>query len=277
MSASTQDPVAALKDDHRGVWAAGDYAQVAAVLVDEVPPAHLLSRMDIEPGLEVLDVATGTGNVAVRAAAAGCRVTGLDLTPELLEVAAERARGLGVEVEWVAGDAEDLPFPSNAFDRVLSTFGVQFAPRHRVVAQELARVCKPGGRIGLINWTPEGQTGRLLAIIGRYMPKPPEFASPPPKWGDEQHVRSLFEGTGIELSFERATNPMRFPSADAYVSFMEEHYGPLLKARQRLEGEGRWAECRAEVVALCEEVDEGDEDGLHMEVEYVLIEGRKPA
>lgn len=271
------DPVAALKQAHRTVWAAGDFGKVAARLVAEVPPSHLLARMDLEVGMEVLDVATGTGNVAVRAAAGGCRVTGLDLTARLLVDAAIRARRLGVSVDWVQGDAEDLPFPSDHFDRVLSTFGVQFAPRHRVAAHELARVCAPGGRIGIVNWTPDGQIGRLFEIVGRYLPAPPDFASPPPLWGSEEHVRDLFDGTGVELSFEPGCNPLRMPSADAYVEFMERHYGPLVTARARLEPEGRWRDCRAELVALMEELDLGDEDGMHVEAEYVLIAGRKPA
>src|SRR5918995_5270958 len=148
--------VADLKLAHRATWAAGDYASVAEV-IDEVPPRHLLDRIPLEPGQEVLDVATGTGNVALQAAAAGTQVVGLDITPELLVIARRRADQHRVAVEWLEGDAEDLPFEDGRFDHVLSTFGVQFAPRHRIAAQELARVCRPGGFIGLVNWTPSGQ------------------------------------------------------------------------------------------------------------------------
>ena len=131
---------------------------------------------------------------------------------------------------------------------MLSAFGVQFAPRHEVVARELARVCRPGGRIGLVNWTPDGQIGELFKIMGRYMPAPPDYASPPPLWGGEEHVARLFAGTGVELEFARGHNPWRFDSAEDYVAFMETHYGPTLKARERLSGEGRWEECRAEIL-----------------------------
>jgi ubiquinone/menaquinone biosynthesis C-methylase UbiE len=144
-----------LKASHHATWAAGDYAAIAE-LIDEIPPAHLLHVAGVGPGQTVLDVATGTGNVALRAAEAGAEVVGLDLTPELFDVARRRAEALGLEVEWIEGDAEALPYGDGAFDRVLSVFGVQFAPRHEVAATELVRVCKPGGVVGLCNWTPEG-------------------------------------------------------------------------------------------------------------------------
>ena len=189
--------VADLKRAHRATWAAGDYAAVAE-MIDEAPPRDLFARVEVTPGLEVLDVATGTGNLAIRAAAAGAQVVGLDLTPELFATARRRAERHGVVVDWVEGDAEDLPFEDDSFDSVLSAFGVQFAPRHEVVAQELARVCRPGGRIGLVNWTPGGAIGDLFKIMGRYMPAPPDYASPPSLWGNEEHVRSLLEDSGVQ-------------------------------------------------------------------------------
>src|SRR5215218_580332 len=150
---STAGPsgLAELKRAHRKTWASGDYGSVAERLVDAVPPRHLLERVSIEPGMEVLDIATGTGNVAIRAALLGARVTGLDLTPELFGRARERAEEAGVEIDWVEGDAEDLPFEDGRFDRVLSTFGIQFAPRHEVAAREAVRVTRAGGVIGLVN------------------------------------------------------------------------------------------------------------------------------
>jgi len=166
-------------------------------------------------------------------------------------------------------------FEDGAFDRVLSTFGVQFAPRHAEVARELARVCRPGGVIGLVNWTPEGQVGKLFAILGRYLPAPPAFASPPPKWGDEGHVRGLFAGTGVELEFERGVNPLSFESSEDYVAFMEGNYGPTVKARERLSGEGRWDECRAEIVSLMDELNTATDGRMHVDAEYLLIVGRK--
>ena len=267
--------VADLKRTHRATWAAGDYAAVAAV-IDDAPPNDLIARVEITPGQEVLDVATGTGNIAIRAAAAGAEVVGLDLTPELFGIARERAAAHGVAVDWVDGDAEDLPFEDARFDHVLSAFGVQFAPRHEIVAQELARVCRPGGRIGIVNWTPEGQVGELFKIMGRYLPPPPEFATPPPLWGDEAHVRGLFEGTGIELAFARGQNPWRFDSPEHYVAFMETNYGPTVKARERLSAEGRWEECRGEILALAERRNEATDGSLLMHAEYLTVIGDKP-
>lgn len=266
--------VADLKHAHRATWAAGDYAAVAE-LIDEAPPRDLLERVDVAPGQEVLDVATGTGNIALRAAAAGARVVGLDLAPELFGTARRRAEELGVTVDLVEGDAEELPFEDDRFDRVLSAFGVQFAPRHEIVAQELARVCRPGGRIGLVNWTPEGQIGELFRVMASYLPAPPDYASPPPLWGSEEHVRGLFAGSPVELEFARGLNPWRFDSAEHYVAFMETHYGPTLKARERLTAEGRWEECRAEIVAMAERRNEATDGSLLMHAEYLVAVGHK--
>lgn len=263
-----------LKKTHRATWAAGDYAQVAEH-IDEAPPRDLLDRVEIRPGQDVLDVATGTGNVALRAAAAGARVVGLDLTPELFVAARRRAGEQSVTVDWVEGDAEGLPFADASFDHVLSVFGVQFAPRHELAAAELARVCRPGGSVGLVNWTPAGLIGELFAILGGYLPKPPELAGPPPLWGSEDHVRSLFEGSGVELEFAYGSNPWRFGSAEEWVAFMETRYGPTLKASERLGAEGRWEECRGEIVAMAERRNAASDGSLLLWAEYLVTVGRK--
>jgi SAM-dependent methyltransferase len=263
-----------LKRTHRATWAAGDYAAVAE-RIDEVPPRDLLERVPVRPGDEVLDVATGTGNVALPAAAAGAYVTGLDITPELFDTARERASAQGVEVDWVEGDAEDLPFDDERFDAVLSVFGVQFAPRHEVVAHELARVTRPGGRIGLVNWTPEGLIGEMFKLMGKYLPAPPDYASPPPLWGNEEHVRELFANTGIELDFARGHNPWRFDSAEHFVVFFETNYGPTLKARERLTAEGSWADLREELHALAERRNEATDGSLLIHAEYLVTMGQK--
>jgi SAM-dependent methyltransferase len=263
-----------LKQVHRATWAAGDYAAVARH-IDQAPPSDLLDRAEVSPGQDVLDVATGTGNVALRAAAAGARVVGLDLTPELFAEARRRADAAGVTVDWVEGDAEELPFADGSFDRVLSVFGVQFAPRHAVAAAEMARVCRPGGSVGLVNWTPAGAIGELFKIMGGYMPAPPDYASSPPLWGSEDHVRSLFEGTGVDLEFSHGSNPWRFDSAEDWVAFMETRYGPTIKARERLSGEGRWEQCRAEVLAMTERRNESGDGSLLLPAEYLVITGRK--
>ena len=266
--------VAALKEIHRATWAAGDYASVAEH-IDRVPPTHLLASIGVSPGQRVLDVATGTGNVALRAAAAGAEVTGLDLVPELLDVARSRSAAAGVEVELVEGDAEDLPFADESFDRVLSVFGVQFAPRHRRTAEELARVCRSDGAIGLVNWTPEGLIGQMFAILARYLPAPPPFASAPPLWGSEEHVLELFAGSGVEFAFERATNPFVFASIDKYMTFFEDRYGPSIKTRDRLLAEGTWERCRAELRELYESLNRASDSSVHLESEYLLAIGRR--
>src|SRR5262245_51168612 len=171
--------LADLKLAHRATWASGDYAAVAEH-IDAIPPAHLLGRVPVAEGQDVLDVAAGTGNAAIRAALSGADVVGLDLTPELFAVARRRAAMAGVYVDWVEGDAEALPFDDESFDVVLSVFGVQFAPRHRVVASELTRVCRPGGRIGVVNWTPQGFIGQFFKVMSAYLPAPPSYASSPP-------------------------------------------------------------------------------------------------
>jgi len=263
-----------LKSAHREIWAAGNYAAVAE-LIDDAPPHDLLDRVPPTADSDVLDVATGTGNVAIRAARSGARVVGLDLTPELLPDARRRAAEQGVSVEWVEGDAEALPFADESFDLVVSAFGVQFAPRHEIVARELARVLRPGGRIGLVNWAPQGMIGELLKTVGRYMPAPPDYASPPPLWGSRSHVSRLFADLAVEFEFARGFNPWRFASANDFVSFMETNYGPTLKARARLEAEGRWAECREEIAALAERHGVADDGGLLMQAEYLVAAGRK--
>ena len=270
---SAADPVASLKEAHRKMWADGDYAAVAR-LMDEVP-AHMLSAVGVDAHHRVLDVATGTGNVALRAARSGAHVTGLDLTPELLEIAAVRAAALGAEVEWVQGDAEALPFPDRSFDRVLSAFGIQFAPRHEITARELVRVCRPGGAIALANWTPEGIVGQQLAILGRYLPAPPAFASPPPLWGTEEHVRELFSTLEVGLEFERAVITNTFGSVEELLQFYETNYGPTIRAKSMLEREGRWDGCRAELAELFRSQNRSaDGAALRIEAEYMLVVAR---
>ena len=178
----------------RATWAGGDYAEVAK---RELWPLgeRVVRRVGVRPGEEVLDVACGSGNAAIRAAQAGGRVVGLDLTPELLEAGRISAAGAGVEVEWVEGDAEALPFPDGSFDVVVSTLGVMFAPRHPVAARELARVLRPGGRMALCNWAADSALARIMRTIAGYLPPAPKLASPPWLWGSDDHVRSLFAGT----------------------------------------------------------------------------------
>lgn len=266
MSTTTATPsaVAALKDQHRATWADGDYAAVAELIAD-APPAAILDAVAVR-GADLLDVATGTGNLAIAAARAGARVTGLDLTEELLAVARARADGLGIPFD--AGDAEALPYADASFDLVTSVFGVQFAPRAEIVAAELRRVTRPGGAIALVHWTKEGLIGRLFSVMGRYLPAPPSFVTSPARWGDEAYLRELFAGDQVTIT--RGTNPFVFPSLDAYMSFFEERYGPTKRAKERMIAEGRWEQLRADLRALYAELNQADDGTLHIESEFLL-------
>ncbi|UGS36084.1 class I SAM-dependent methyltransferase [Capillimicrobium parvum] len=208
-----------LKAAHRGTWASGDYAGVAERFVSDVAQT-VVARAAIETGTEVLDVATGSGNAAIPAALAGARVTGLDLVPELLNVARDRADETGVKVGWVEGDAEALPFADERFDTVLSVLGVQFAPRHHVTARELVRVVRPGGTMVLACWTPGGFIGRVFKTMSPYLPKPPAGAMSPPLYGDADHVRELFEDAGVELAFETHLAIFWGESPAGFVEYM---------------------------------------------------------
>jgi SAM-dependent methyltransferase len=269
-TAQASDPVAALKLAHRATWAAGDYPAVAQHIAER-PVRAALTAAQVRPGTRLLDVATGSGNVALIAAKERAQVVGLDLVPELLDVAHSRALAEGLDIEWVHGDAEALPFADGSFDSVTSVFGVQFAPRHQITADELVRVCRPGGTIGLVNWTPEGLIGEMFQIMGRYMPPPPAFATAPPQWGDESHVRKLFAGHDVSLSFRRESNLFAFHSVDAYQTFFEERYGPTIKAQEKLSPEGRWEDCRADLRELFDRRNTATDGSCRIQAEYVAI------
>ncbi len=185
------------KSASRSLWASGDYdAMMRQEHLYEVG-ARCVARAAIGPADEVLDIACGTGNAAIPAAKVGGRVTGIDLTSEMLQVARQRATDAGVEVEWLEGDAEELPFDDERFDVVLSTFGCMFAPRHEVVADEIARVLRRGGRMILCTWTPEGSIGDFFLTAGAYLPPPPDFADPPLLWGNEHTYASCSREPGL--------------------------------------------------------------------------------
>jgi SAM-dependent methyltransferase len=262
--------LAEAKQRARAAWAAGDYDRVADP-VWEVGE-RIVKRVGVGPDEDVLDLACGTGNAAIRAAKAGARVVGVDLTPELFDAARKRAFATGVEVEWVMGDAEALTFGDETFDIVLSTFGCLWVPRHQVTAHEIARVLRRNGRMGLTNLTPEGAGGEFFEITGRYLPPPPAFASPPALWGSEEHVSELFAETGIELAFARESVVWRFASVPEAVETFTATLGPLVKARTLLEPQGRW---HAEIAAWFRRGNQSGTEAVALPVEHLVVLGHK--
>ncbi len=261
------------KQQARAVWSAGDYPSIVYRIAEM--GSHTVERAGISEGDKVLDIGCGSGNNAtILAAKTGAEVTGLDLTPELLEAGRRLAEEAGVEIEFVEGDAENLPFEDASFDVVISTVGIMFAPDHRRAAQEAARVLRPGGRMALANWTPEGSVGRFFQVTAKHMPPPPEGFQPPPLWGSEEHVRELFEGTGVELSFEHAAVYFDFESAEEATEFYEDKFGPVVMAKKKLEPEGKWEALREDMIAqFTEEIEGAGPEGYPGE--YLLALGEK--
>jgi SAM-dependent methyltransferase len=239
---------------------------------------RLVEAAGIGPGMRVLDVAAGTGNAAIPAAETGAEVTASDLTPELFEAGRERAAAAGVELQWVEGDAERLPFEDGSFDVVISSIGAMFAPRHEAVADELVRVCRPGGTIGMLNWTPEGMIGALFRLMGPFAPAPPPGAQPPPLWGSEEHVRELFaDRVELQTLLREDLTITAFERATDYGEHFKARYGPTIVARANAEREGRAEEFDAALDGFCEEWDRGGEGTARFEKEYLLLVGRRTA
>jgi SAM-dependent methyltransferase len=235
---------------------------------------RLVQAAGISSADHVLDVACGTGNATLPAAATGAAVTGLDLTPAMLATAAKRAADAGCRADWREGDAEDLPFGDGTFDVVLSVFGAMFAPRHEVVAGELARVLRPGGRLAMANWSPEGSIAEFFGIAAGFAGPAPDFADPPLLWGDREHVGELFEGTGLELEFRPAEVTLHAPSEAGAVELYTTAFGPLAATRQATEADGRWPALRDALTALFGRHNTTD-DGLAWPAPYVIVTGRK--
>ena len=218
----------ALKTKHRAMWASGDYPSLATDLISTLGPI-LVDACGVRSGDRVLDVAAGAGNAAIPAALAGAEVVASDLTPELFEAGRRQAATWGAELEWTEGDAEALPFGDGDFDTVLSCVGVMFAPHHQATADELVRVCRPGGTIGLLNWTPEGFVGQLFATMKPYAPPPPPGAQPPPLWGSEEHVRALFGDRVTDVVARRQSVPIKhFTAPGDFRRYFKSHYGPTI-------------------------------------------------
>lgn len=274
MATTTADPQAdadrALKAKHRALWALGDYAAVARELIPDLGRV-VVAAAQVKRGDRVLDVASGTGNAALKAAHVGASVVSSDLTPELLDVGREEAEKEGVDLAFEIADAEALPYPDASFDVVLSCVGVMFAPHHAKAAHELTRVLRPGGRLALINWTPSGFIGQLFQTLRPFVPSPPDGVQPPPLWGDEGHVRELLDGRVTDLSLERRyLHVDRFGSAEEFRDFFRDMYGPTAAAYRSAQEHGLVDELDAAMLALAE----SQLESRTMDWEYLLVTAR---
>lgn len=255
------------------MWALGDYTDVATEVIQTLGPV-LVRASGVSAGQRVLDVAAGAGNAALPAARTGAKVWATDLTPELLDRGRAAAEAEGLDLTWKVADAEALPCSDGEYDVVLSCVGVMFAPHHEASAAELLRVTRPGGTIGLLNWTPAGFIGQMFATMKPYAAAPPPPGSqPPPRWGDVDHVRGLL-GAGVsDLTASTGVLEVdRFDGPEAFLDFFKEKYGPTIAAYKGLAGDAdRVAALDAELVELAGRFGRQTEDGFRMDWEYLLV------
>jgi SAM-dependent methyltransferase len=269
------NPDAELKARHRAMWASGDYPSMVETFLTPLGP-RLVDACEIGSGMRALDVAAGTGNASIPAAARGAEVTASDLTPELLQAGRARAEAAGVTLEWAEADAENLPFEDGSYDVVMSAIGVMFAPRHQAAADELARVCRPDGTIGLLSWTPDGMLGALFGAMKPFAPPPPPGAQPPPLWGGEDHLRELFGDRVAWGTLERDVLEITaFQHPTDYAEHFKQRYGPTIAVRGNAAREGRGEEFDAALDQFCEEWNRGGADDARFEMEYLVAVGRR--
>ena len=268
-------PDSELKAKHRAMWASGDYPSMVETFLLPLGP-RLVEAAGIGEGMRVLDVGAGTGNASLPAAQAGAEVVASDLTPELLEAGRARADAEGISLEWAEADAENLPFEDASFDVVMSSIRAMFAPHHQEVAGELARVCRPGGRIALLSCTPEGMIGALFSTMGPFAPPPPPGAQPPPLWGSEDHVKELF-GDRVEFgTLERGVLEVTaFERPRDYGRHFMDRYGPTIAARANARKDGREAELQDALDRFCDEWNRGTPESARFEMEYLVAVGTR--
>jgi len=264
-----------VKKRHRAMWASGDYPAMVEAFLEPLGPC-LVEAARVGPDMDVLDVAAGTGNASLPAAERGARVTASDLTPELLEAGRGRAEAAGLELTWAEEDAEGLSFEDAGFDAVISAIGAMFAPNHQATADELVRVCRPGGTIGLLSWTPEGLIGGLFRTIGPFAPTPPPGAQPPPLWGSEEHLAELF-GERVDFgTLEREVlevNAFRRP--EDFAEHFRTSYGPAIAAEANAHKEGREGDFRQALRDFFEQANLGSAEHARFEIEYLVAVGRR--
>jgi SAM-dependent methyltransferase len=275
MTIIDQDEDIQLKAKHAAMWASGHYDAVATQLIAELGPV-LVEATGIRTGDLVLDVGAGSGNVAIPAALAGARVIASDLTPELLEQGEAHARERGAVLEWQVADAERLPYDDGQFDVAVSAVGIMFAPHHQAAADELLRVVTPGGRIGLVSWTPAGFIGQMFATMKPIVAPPPAGVQPPPLWGDEDHVRGLLGDRVTDVRTEKRTVRVTlFAEPADFREFFKTNYGPTIAAYKQQPDAEKTAELDAALDGLAERFDVGESGYLVLEWEYLLLTARR--
>ena len=274
-TAQTDEADRALKARHRAMWALGDYPALADEIIPDLGGV-LVSACGVQPADKVLDVAAGSGNAAIPAAESGARVVACDLTPELLDAGRARAAARGVTLEWREADAEALPFADGEFDVVMSCLGVMFAPHHQASADELARVCRPGGTIGLLSWTPEGFIGQMFATMKPYAPPPPPGAQPPPLWGREDHLHTLLGDRVTSVTARRqALRVEAFTTPEGFRDYFKAHYGPVIAAYRSIASDpGRVSALDDALAGLARRYGHGTTAPV-MDWEYLLLTARR--
>jgi SAM-dependent methyltransferase len=266
----TQPPAAtpdleAIKKKQQATWASGDFAVIGTTL--QIVGELLAEAADIRSGERVLDVAAGNGNATLAAARRFAEVTSTDYVPALLDKSAVRAKAEGLNVTYRVADAEQLPFPDRSFDAVVSTFGVMFAPNHARSASEMMRVVRPGGRIGLASWTPEGFIGKLFKVVGSFVP-PPAGVKSPALWGTDGHLQEMFGKDASSIRSERRIFNFRYLSPEHFIQIFRDFYGPTHKAFAALDEEKQKA-MAAEITALLEKTNVAGKGSLVAPAEYL--------
>lgn len=265
---ATNPEMETLKTRLKGMWMAGDFGQIAKVI--EKNAEEFIARLELKPGARVLDVACGSGNLAIPAARAGAIVTGVDIATNLLEQARVRAESEGLTIQFDEGDAENMPYPDGSFDEVVTMFGAMFAPRPELAAAELVRVCKHGGRIAMANWTPEGFTGQMFKTGAKHVPPPPGML-PPVKWGDEETVRERLRDGVADLQFARRMCQFRFAYAPAeVVETFRKYFGPTQRAFDSLDADGQ-AALRSDLEQLWTDNNQATDGTTYVEGEYLEV------
>ena len=266
-SSTAQPDLGAIKARQQGAWSSGDYAVVGTTL--QIVGEDLCEAIDIRAGQKVLDVAAGNGNVSLAAARRGCDVIATDYVPALLEKARERAAAERLQIDVREADAEALPFKDGSFDIVVSTFGVMFTPDQPRAAAELMRVCKPGGKIGLANWTPDGFIGQLFKTIGKHLP-PPAGVKSPALWGTQARIDELFGSKASTIEAEPKNFVFRYRSPQHWLDVFKTYYGPLLKAFAALQPPAQTA-LASDVIALIERFNRSGDGSMVVPSEYLEV------